>query len=187
MPISLVRSSTETSMMFITPMPPTSSEIAATAPRSNVSWPVVCVSVAAICSMDWIRKSGELAGTWWRVRSRLVISSITWSVYLRIGDRKTNRRNDVAALRRTRLGNHHLHCGQRDIDNIVRGTEASSLAYQNPDNAHNNIAHPQLLPYRLYIGEKGGSDIGANYSVLDGLVVIIIREEITVSNLILLI
>jgi hypothetical protein len=36
MPISRVRSVTLTSMMFITPMPPTSSEIAATAPSSVV-------------------------------------------------------------------------------------------------------------------------------------------------------
>ena len=36
MPISRVRSVTVTSMMFMTPMPPTSSEIAATAPSSTV-------------------------------------------------------------------------------------------------------------------------------------------------------
>ena len=37
MPISRVRSVTVTSMMFMTPMPPTSSEMAATAPRSTVN------------------------------------------------------------------------------------------------------------------------------------------------------
>ena len=37
MPISRVRSVTETSMMFITPMPPTSSEMAATSPSSVVN------------------------------------------------------------------------------------------------------------------------------------------------------
>ena len=36
MPISRVRSVTETSMMFITPIPPTSREIAATAPSRVV-------------------------------------------------------------------------------------------------------------------------------------------------------
>ena len=36
-PISRVRSVTETSMMFITPIPPTSSEIAATSPSSVVN------------------------------------------------------------------------------------------------------------------------------------------------------
>ena len=40
MPISRVRSVTVTSMMFMTPIPPTSSEIAATAPSSTVN---VCV------------------------------------------------------------------------------------------------------------------------------------------------
>ena len=42
MPISRVRSVTETSMMFITPMPPTSREMAATVPSRRVS--VFCVS-----------------------------------------------------------------------------------------------------------------------------------------------
>ena len=37
MPISRVRSVTETSMMFITPIPPTSSEIAATSPSRVVN------------------------------------------------------------------------------------------------------------------------------------------------------
>ena len=36
-PISRVRSVTVTSMMFMTPMPPTSREIAATAPSSTVN------------------------------------------------------------------------------------------------------------------------------------------------------
>ena len=47
-PISRVRSVTDTSMMFITPMPPTSSEIAATEPSSNVS--VFCVDSAVSSS-----------------------------------------------------------------------------------------------------------------------------------------
>ena len=44
-PISRVRSVTVTSMMFMTPMPPTSNEIAATAPSSTVK--VSLESVAA--------------------------------------------------------------------------------------------------------------------------------------------
>ena len=43
-PISRVRSFTETSMMFITPMPPTTSEITAIAEMSSVS----------VCDVDWI-------------------------------------------------------------------------------------------------------------------------------------
>ncbi len=45
MPISRVRSVTLTSMMFITPMPPTSSEIPATAPKRKVRVLVVDVAV----------------------------------------------------------------------------------------------------------------------------------------------
>ncbi len=41
MPISRVRSVTLTSMMFITPIPPTSSEIAATAPSRVVKTSLV--------------------------------------------------------------------------------------------------------------------------------------------------
>ena len=44
MPISRVRSVTVTSMMFMTPMPPTSSEIAATAPSSSVNVPVTVLT-----------------------------------------------------------------------------------------------------------------------------------------------
>ena len=42
-PISRVRSVTLTSMMFMTPIPPTSSEIAATAPSRVVKTWVLCV------------------------------------------------------------------------------------------------------------------------------------------------
>jgi hypothetical protein len=42
MPISRVRSVTDTSMMFMIPMPPTSRLIAAIAARNTVSIPVVC-------------------------------------------------------------------------------------------------------------------------------------------------
>ena len=48
MPISRVRSVTETSMMFMMPMPPTSRLTAAMAPSSAVSTPVTLASVSAI-------------------------------------------------------------------------------------------------------------------------------------------
>ena len=47
-PISLTRSVTETSMMFITPIPPTSSEMAATSPSSVVKTLLLEVEVARI-------------------------------------------------------------------------------------------------------------------------------------------
>ena len=53
MPISRVRSVTVTSMMFITPMPPTSSEIAATAASSTVK--VWLFELVAVRSDAWLR------------------------------------------------------------------------------------------------------------------------------------
>ena len=51
-PISRVRSVTVTSMMFITPIPPTSSEIAATAPSSVVNvLDVDCAVVSSVPSL----------------------------------------------------------------------------------------------------------------------------------------
>ena len=52
-PISRVRSVTLTSMMFMTPMPPTRSEIAAIEPSRIVS--VFCVSVAVSSSEAILR------------------------------------------------------------------------------------------------------------------------------------
>ena len=53
MPISRVRSVTLTSMMFITPIPPTSSEIAATSPSSVVNTLLVELEVSS--SEPWLR------------------------------------------------------------------------------------------------------------------------------------
>ena len=52
MPISRVRSVTLTSMMFITPIPPTSSEIAATSPSSVVKTLLVELEVSS--SDPWL-------------------------------------------------------------------------------------------------------------------------------------
>ena len=46
MPISLVRSVTETNMIFMMPIPPTSREMAAIAPRNSVSTPVISPKMA---------------------------------------------------------------------------------------------------------------------------------------------
>ena len=51
MPISRVRSRTETSMMFMIPMPPTTSEIEAIPPSSSVSVPLI--DEAASSSWVW--------------------------------------------------------------------------------------------------------------------------------------
>ena len=48
MPISRVRSVTVTNMMFMTPIPPTKSEIPATAPSNSVNVPVTVLTVSRI-------------------------------------------------------------------------------------------------------------------------------------------
>ena len=72
-PISRVRSVTDTSMMFMMPMPPTSSETAAMAVSSVV---IVCVpSCCALAISVRLRmeKSSSAPVMWWRSRSRFVI------------------------------------------------------------------------------------------------------------------
>ena len=56
-PISRIRSVTETSMMFMIPIPPTSSEIEAMLPRSSVKMLVASAAPSAISDMSWTWKS----------------------------------------------------------------------------------------------------------------------------------
>ena len=49
MPTSRVRSVTETNMMFMMPMPPTSRLIPAMAPKKMVSTPVIWPAMSRIC------------------------------------------------------------------------------------------------------------------------------------------
>ncbi len=75
-PISRVRSVTETSMIFMMPMPPTSSEMAAMPPRKMVKTPVM---VSAVFRKScWVRmvKSSSPMAVRWRVRRIWAISSL---------------------------------------------------------------------------------------------------------------
>ena len=74
-PISRTRSVTDTSMMFITPMPPTSSEMPAIPPSSTVSVLSTEVAVESSCCCDSMVKSA-LADVvmWWRLSSSLSAS-----------------------------------------------------------------------------------------------------------------
>ena len=80
-PISRVRSVTETYMMFIMPMPPTSSEIPATAASSTVIMSVVEVSIDDSSCCERIEKSSSSSALRrWLVRRMSVISPIASSV-----------------------------------------------------------------------------------------------------------
>ena len=59
MPISRVRSVTETSMMFMMPMPPTTSEMPAMAPRRMVSVRLTSLAVAVRSFWVWTVKSSS--------------------------------------------------------------------------------------------------------------------------------
>lgn len=64
-PISCVRSVTDTSMMFMMPTPPTTSEISATASNRFVMMPVAAVNVCEISVRSRIRKSSGSPGRMW--------------------------------------------------------------------------------------------------------------------------
>ncbi len=70
MPISRVRSVTDTSMIFMMPMPPTSRLTAATAPSSMVNTLVVPVMASAICRVSRMEKLSSSLATILR-RSRI--------------------------------------------------------------------------------------------------------------------
>jgi hypothetical protein len=62
MPISRVRSVTDTSMMFMTPMPPTTSETSATENSRLVTVSCVDVSMLVISAMLLVEKSSSSSG-----------------------------------------------------------------------------------------------------------------------------
>ena len=80
-PISRVRSVTDTSMMFITPMPPTTSEMPAIAPRKTVKVVVTLVAVDSMSVCDCTVKS-SLSPTpiLCKVRSLAVIAAMAVSM-----------------------------------------------------------------------------------------------------------
>ena len=79
-PISRVRSVTETSMMFMMPTPPTTSEMSATIRSSEVMSAEVEVIASSISLMLRSSKSSSPpAGMRWRSRSSAAISSIAAS------------------------------------------------------------------------------------------------------------
>ena len=80
-PISRVRSVTDTYMMFMMPMPPTSSEMPATAASSMVIMSVVEVSIdESSCCERMVKSSSSPSFSLWLVRRMAEISSMASSV-----------------------------------------------------------------------------------------------------------
>ena len=80
-PISRVRSVTDTYMMFIMPMPPTTSEMPAMQASSVVIRSVVEFSmVLSSCWLRMVKSSSSLSFSLWLRRSISVISSVALSV-----------------------------------------------------------------------------------------------------------
>ena len=76
MPISRVRSVTDTSMMFMMPMPPTSSEIAPIRPSSMATPALIVLAVSANEAMFCTLKSSGLSRRMrWRARRVSLTSS----------------------------------------------------------------------------------------------------------------
>ena len=81
MPISRVRSVTETSMMFMMPMPPTSRLTAATAPRRPVSTVVAPAAACTICRMSrTVKSSSSPREMLRRSRNKRSMSACTFAV-----------------------------------------------------------------------------------------------------------
>ena len=79
-PISFVRSVTETSMMFITPTPPTTSAIAAMRTMTpEIAFVTACIWASIFSAVKIAKSFGALNGTLRRARSTIVPSSMTRS------------------------------------------------------------------------------------------------------------
>ena len=79
-PISRVLSVTDTSMMFMIPIPPTSSETEATLIRRPVMVEAICTRVAAISStVRTLKSSCSGPGLRWRARMRRVMATAVGS------------------------------------------------------------------------------------------------------------
>ena len=81
MPISRVRSVTDTIMIFMMPIPPTMREMAAMLPRNSVSMVVVLVMVSMrLVRLRTVKSSSLSPVMWWRWRSSVSTSLWTCSI-----------------------------------------------------------------------------------------------------------
>ena len=117
MPISRVRSVTETSMMFMMPMPPTTSEIPAMLANSTVSVFDTSLAVATRSSWELIVKSFFVTPC--RSRSSAAISSFAWANLLGLAHLHRDLVDVGLPLGIADVGNTRLHRRQRNDHQVV--------------------------------------------------------------------
>ncbi len=142
MPISRVRSVTETNMMFITPIAPTNSEMPVTSRPTSSTTPMTLLKVPTSVSSLLIEKSSGSAG-----RSRADRPHLADHLVLEVGERLPRGRldRDVDILAPA-VAAERLHVGgDRDEDLPVEvGTaeEAAALLLHDADHAELGAADP---------------------------------------------
>ena len=142
MPISRVRSRTDTSMMFMIPMPPTMSEIEAMPPSSRVR--VALIDEAASSSWVWLKtlKSAVSVGARsWRSRSSAVMAVLGGGHLRRVADRHAD--GPDRAARHPVVLDH----ADRDEDHVVRVLEPGpALGLEDADDPERQAADRDLRP-----------------------------------------
>jgi hypothetical protein len=170
MPISRVRSVTDTSMMFMMPMPPTSRLTAATAESRPVSTLVIPVSIEVICFMSKTLKSSSSK---WADAASFAHQAfdVGFALFGRDAgpDRGIDHRHVLVA------GNPALEGPDRYQNDIVLvGAEArGSLDVQNADHPAGYLLEPYARADRIAIAEQflshGVAEMQAAVPVLSSL------------------
>ena len=159
MPISRVRSVTETSMMFMMPMPPTSRLTAATAPSNAVRIFVVpcsvCCNLRGVEDVEIVRLgAGDVAAL---AQQRLDRRSAPRQCRRR--RRPHHDRADVAIAGEAAL--HRLDRHQHDVVLVVAEAALASRD-QRADHLAGQVANAEALADRLFAAEQvalhGGAD-----------------------------
>ena len=155
MPISRTRSVTDTSMMFMTPMPPTTSEIAAIEPSSRVSVFWVSDAVSRIEAMLRIWKSVLR----WRAVSiasiaacvsSMRVASATCTVMARTKRRPKSRIWPVVS-------------GTKTASSMSPPKEVAPFARQHADDLERHVVDEQVLPDGVRVPEHVVGDGGAEH------------------------
>ena len=171
MPISRVRSRTETSMMFMIPMPPTSSEIEAMpAEQQGQQAADRARRCSSSCAWSVMREVGRAAGTDAVALARgwSVISALTASIWSARGDAQADRPHARAAhemVLRGRQGDQHLV--------VLAGRAGAALGLQDPDDLERQAADGDGGPDRAgaeaqVVGGGGAQDRHAQVVVVAG-------------------